>query len=65
LLELASDPERLVDQLDDLFLHRTMSAEMRSLVLKAVLEVPASNPILRAQQAVYLVATSSQYQVQR
>jgi uncharacterized protein (DUF1800 family) len=64
-LELASDPERLVAQLDDLFLHRTMSAEMRALVLKAVLEVPASNPILRAQQAVYLVATSSQYQVQR
>jgi hypothetical protein len=46
-------------------MHGTMSPAMRSSILNVVQTVPASNPLLRAQRAVYLVATSSQYQVQR
>jgi uncharacterized protein (DUF1800 family) len=42
-----------------------MSTEMRNTIQNAILTVPASDPMLRAKRAVYLVATSSQYQVQR
>jgi hypothetical protein len=64
-LEDASQPERLVAQLDRLFLHGSMPSEMRTLVLEAVGGIPESEPLLRVQQAVYLIATSSQYQVER
>lgn len=56
---------QLVDTLNTKLLHGTMSAEMRNIVLTGVLAVPSNNPLLRARQALYLVATSSQYQVQR
>ncbi len=62
---LANDPNQLIDALNSLLLHGTMSAEMRQVVLNAVATVPASNPRLRVQTAIYLIATSSQYQVQR
>jgi hypothetical protein len=42
-----------------------MSSQMRSIITTAVLAVPTTNPLLRARTAIYLVATSSQYQVQR
>jgi hypothetical protein len=42
-----------------------MSSQMRTTILNAVLAAPSTNPLLRAQTAVYLIATSSQYQVQR
>ena len=62
-----ADPggNRLMDALDLKLMHGTMSAQMRETILNVVLTVPASNPLLRAQRAVYLVVTSSQYQVQR
>lgn len=62
---LAGDPSRLVDYLDRLLLHGSMSAATRGSIVNAVLAVPATNPRLRAQQALYLGATSSQYQVER
>jgi hypothetical protein len=43
----------------------SMSSEMRASVIQAVTAVAATNPRGRVQQAVYLVCTSSQYQVQR
>jgi hypothetical protein len=46
-------------------LHNTMSNEMYNEILTAVNAVPASNPTMRVRTAVYLVAASSQYQVQR
>ncbi|MDI1242720.1 MAG: DUF1800 domain-containing protein [bacterium] len=55
----------LVDALNTRMLHGTMSASVRSSILTAVNAIPSSNPLQRAKQAVYLVATSSQYQVQR
>jgi len=46
-------------------LHGTMSTTMRDTIRQAVLAVPATNAVKRARTAVYLVATSSQYQVER
>jgi len=38
---------------------------MLATVTGAVTAIPATNPVLRAQTALYLVASSSQYQVAR
>jgi uncharacterized protein (DUF1800 family) len=71
---LASNPDgqgQLYDVLNFLFLRGTMSAEFRDSLRRAVNAVPVSNPPTqaqlraRAQTAIYLVAASSQYQVQR
>lgn len=56
---------RLLDVLNQRMMHSTMSPDMRSSILTAVNAINANNPLQRARQAVYLVATSSQYQVQR
>lgn len=69
----ASDPtgNALVDELSRRMMHSTMPAQMKSTILPVVTSVTLSNPatpaqtLSRVQQAVYLVATSSQYQVQR
>lgn len=62
-----ADPSgnRLMDALNIRLMHSTMSPQMRETILNAVLTVPASDPLLRAKRAVYLVITSSQYQVQK
>jgi hypothetical protein len=65
LQALASNPTALVDSLNVLLLHGTMSNEMRSSIVGAVNAVAATNTLKRARTAVYLVATSSQYQVER
>ncbi len=62
---LASSPQNLVDRLNRLMMHGTMSDEMRASIETAVSAVPAASTLLRARQALYLVATASQYQVQR
>lgn len=59
---------RLVDTLNTRMLHGTMTPEMRSSIITAVNAIPATtsaNFLQRARQAVYLIATSSQFQVQR
>jgi hypothetical protein len=59
---------QLVDQLNTLLLHGTMSTQMRNSVLTAVLAVPTSDGNFarkRVQTAAYLVVTSPQYDVQR
>ncbi|HXT62138.1 MAG TPA: DUF1800 domain-containing protein [Pyrinomonadaceae bacterium] len=59
---------QLVDQLNALLLHGTMSTTMRSSILTAVLSVPTSDGNFarkRVQTAVYLVVTSPQFDVQR
>jgi hypothetical protein len=64
---VTADPtgNSMMDALNTRMMHGAMSAQMRSTILTAVQAAPANNPLLRAQTAVYLVATSSQYQVQR
>ncbi len=69
----ASDPtgNALVDELNRRMMHGTMTAQMKSTILPVVTSVTMSTTptpaqtLSRVQQAVYLVATSSQYQVQR
>lgn len=57
--------KQLLDHLDERMMHGTMSKEMKSKIKTAVNAVVSTNPTLRAQTAVYLIATSSQFQVQR
>ncbi len=64
---LTMDPSAglLVDSLNKLMLHGAMSQSMRNSVMTAIQAVPSNNPLKRVRTALYLVATSSQYQVQR
>jgi uncharacterized protein (DUF1800 family) len=62
----AANPGALVDTLNALLMHGSMSADMKTSILTAMQTVPAgSNQALRqAQTAIYLISSSSQYQVQ-
>jgi uncharacterized protein (DUF1800 family) len=62
---LASNPAALVDELDRLMLHNTMSPGMKTSIITAVASVSASNTLDRTRMAIYLVASSSQYQIAR
>ncbi|HVF51675.1 MAG TPA: DUF1800 domain-containing protein [Pyrinomonadaceae bacterium] len=65
---LAADPQQLVNALNSLLLHGTLTQAMRTSIVNAVSSVPTSDANFarkRAQMAVYLVITSSQFQVQR
>jgi uncharacterized protein (DUF1800 family) len=59
---------QLMNLLNSKLMHGTMSASMRSTILTAVTAVPATsaaNHLLRGRTALYLVLTSSQYQIQK
>jgi len=49
-----------------LMLHGSMSSDMQSAILTAMEAVPAGSKqgLQQAQMAIYLIGTSSQYQVQ-
>jgi len=55
----------LVDILNREMLHGSMSPQMRSYIMTAVQAVAAGDSLKRVRTAVYLVATSPQFQVQR
>ena len=55
----------LADTLDTRLLHNTMSPQMRTAIMTAVQAVSATDLQGRARAAVYLVTSSSQYQIQR
>jgi uncharacterized protein (DUF1800 family) len=63
--DLADTPVELVDRLSCWMLHCTMSQEIKTIIVNAVNTVPVTNLLLRAQTAIYLVATSNHYQVLR
>ena len=65
LQALAAKPDALVDHLNVLMMHGSMSAAMRDSIIKAVSAVSATNTLKRARTALYLVASSSQYQIER
>lgn len=65
LLAFADNPSGLADVLNAQLLHGTMSPEMKADVVTAVTAVARTNPRKRVRTAVYLVITSSQYQVQK
>ena len=58
----------VVNELDRLLMHGTMSAAMRTRILQTITALPgvtAADHLKRARWALYLVTTSSQYQVAR
>jgi len=65
LQAVAGDPNALADKMNDLFLHGTMSASMRSGLITAIGAVSATDTLTRAKTAFYLVVSSSDYQVER
>jgi len=62
---LAGNPSALVDRLDRLLAHGTLSSAAKGAIVTAVVAVPATDPLARARTAFYLAITSSQYQVER
>lgn len=67
LSALATNPTQLLDNLNALLLHGTLSANARGSIMTALNAVPAGNSQneQRARTAFYLITSSSQYQVQR
>jgi uncharacterized protein (DUF1800 family) len=59
------NPDQMLDWLNANLLHGTMSDSMRQSILTAVNAVSSTDARGRARAAIYLVASSSQYQVQR
>ena len=55
----------LVDTLNRELMHGAMSPVVRNEILTAVQAVASNNPLRRTQTAIYLITTSSQYQVLR
>ncbi len=65
---LASNPDALLNELNRLLLHGTMPQSVRDSISAAINSIPTSDVNFarkRAQTAAYLVATSSQYDIQR
>lgn len=62
---LAANPDDLIDKLDELLMHLTMSDSMWQTIRNAVATIPVTNRRQRVRTAIYLILTSSQYQVQR
>ena len=56
---------QLLDLLNFRMMHGAMTQAQKDSILTAVQVVPASNPSLRVRTAAYLIAASSQYQIQR
>ena len=67
----AGTPDQMVAWLNNLFLHGTMSDSMKQSILTAIGAITTATPpsasdlTNQAKAAIYLVASSSQYQVQR
>jgi hypothetical protein len=59
----AGNPAALADYLGMLFMHSQMATDMRSDLITAISAIPATDPQSRAEVAVYLVVTSSQYKI--
>jgi len=65
LQPLAGDPASLVDALNMVMMSGEMSSDMRTSIVTAVRAVASSNSLKRVRTAVYLIASSNQYQVER
>ncbi len=62
---LANDPAKLVDHVDLLLLHGTMSEGLKQKIIAAIEQVPADQTRMRAQIACYLAMASPEYIVQK
>jgi uncharacterized protein (DUF1800 family) len=61
----AGTPDQMADWLNTLFLHGTMSSQMKQSIVTALGALSATDTKNQAKAAIYLVTSSSQYQVQR
>jgi uncharacterized protein (DUF1800 family) len=61
----AGNPAALVDMLNTNMMHGTMSSSMRTSIINAVTAITSGDPAGRTRTAIYLVANSSQFQVER
>jgi uncharacterized protein (DUF1800 family) len=59
---LAPNPDQLVDRLNEIMMNGAMSAKMHSEIINAISGI--SDSTNRTKTAIYLIASSSQYQVQ-
>jgi uncharacterized protein (DUF1800 family) len=59
---LAGNPTALVDNIASIMMHSNISPDMRTTVISTVSAIP--DPTKRAKAALYLIGTSSQFQVQ-
>jgi uncharacterized protein (DUF1800 family) len=62
---LAGNPAGLADALNARLMHGTMSASMKTSIVNTVTGISSGDPGGRTRTAIYLVATASQYQIQR
>ena len=60
---LASTPDQMVDRLAQIFMPGQMSADMRNSIITAISGITDNTK--RTKAAIYLIATSSQFQVER
>jgi uncharacterized protein (DUF1800 family) len=61
----AGNPSALLDMLNTSMMHGTMSQAMKNNIVATITAIAGSDPAGRTRTAIYLVATSSQYQVER
>jgi len=59
----ANDPQPLVDALNSQMMHGSMSSDMNARIVAAISSI--GDPLARAREAVYLIASSSEYNVGR
>jgi hypothetical protein len=62
---VAGDPVKLVAMINDRLFDGGMPLQMKAAIVEAVSLLPADDPDERARTAVFLAATSFQYQVAR
>jgi uncharacterized protein (DUF1800 family) len=61
----AADPAALVDHLNSVLLAGGMSPSMRTIMINAVTQIPASNTLERVRTAIYLVVNSPEFLVDK
>jgi uncharacterized protein (DUF1800 family) len=62
---MAGDPATLVANLGQLMLQGSMSWSVYGIIVNRISAIPANQPLQRAQEAVYLLATLPSYSVER
>lgn len=64
-IAMAANPTQLVDHLNTLLMAGNMSPAMRTILINAVTQIPATNPTERTRAALYLVINSPEHTVDK
>jgi uncharacterized protein (DUF1800 family) len=62
---MASSPAALVDHLNTLLMAGRMSQGMRTILVNAVTQIPANDPVERVRTAIYLVINSPEFAIEK